>query len=68
MPGLSGSQLYTRLLTDDPDAAERLMFMTGDVMGDNFQEFLKDSRKQCLTKPFSLTQLRTTVAGAICDN
>src|ERR1044071_9259846 len=67
MPGLSGSQLYTRLLTDDPGAAERLMFMTGDVMGDNFQEFLKDSRKQCLTKPFSLTQLRTTVAGAISE-
>jgi signal transduction histidine kinase len=67
MPGLSGSQLYTRLLTDDPAAADRLMFMTGDVMGDNFQEFLKDSRKQCLTKPFSLTQLRTTVAGAISE-
>lgn len=68
MPGLSGSQLYTRLLSDDPRAAERLMFMTGDIMGDNFQEFLKESRKQCLTKPFSLTQLRTTVAGAISDN
>jgi hypothetical protein len=44
------------------------MFMTGDIMGDNFQEFLKDSRKQCLTKPFSLTQLRTTIAGAIPEN
>jgi CheY-like chemotaxis protein len=68
MPGLSGSQLYSRLLSDDPRAAERLMFMTGDIMGDNFQEFLKESRKQCLTKPFSLTQLRTTVAGAISEN
>jgi CheY-like chemotaxis protein len=68
MSGLSGSQLYTRLLTDDPCAADRLMFMTGDIMGDNFQEFLKESRKQCLTKPFSLTQLRTTIAGAISDN
>ena len=51
-----------------PDHAERLMFMTGDIMGDNFQEFLKDTRKQCLTKPFSLTQLRTTIAGAINEN
>jgi signal transduction histidine kinase len=68
MPGLSGSQLYTRLLTDDPAAAQKLMFMTGDIMGDNFQEFLKETRKQCLTKPFSLTQLRTTVAGAISQS
>lgn len=68
MPGLSGSQLYTRLQSDDPRHADRLMFMTGDIMGDNFQEFLKDSRKQCLTKPFSLTQLRTTVAGAIPED
>jgi two-component system NtrC family sensor kinase len=68
MPGLSGSQLYTRLQSDDPHHADRLMFMTGDIMGDNFQEFLKDSRKQCLTKPFSLTQLRTTIAGAIPEN
>lgn len=68
MPGLSGSQLYDRLLIDDPRAAERFLFMTGDVMGDNFQEFLKETRKQCLTKPFSLTQLRTTVAGAMPGN
>lgn len=65
MPGLSGSQLYQRLLSDDPQVAEKFLFMTGDIMGDNFQEFLKETRKQCLTKPFSLTQLRTTVAGAI---
>jgi two-component system NtrC family sensor kinase len=65
MPGLSGSQLYERLQIDDPKLADRFLFMTGDIMGDNFQEFLKESRKQCLTKPFSLTQLRTTVAGAI---
>jgi two-component system NtrC family sensor kinase len=67
MPGLSGSQLYQRLLSDDPKVADRFLFMTGDIMGDNFQEFLKETRKQCLTKPFSLTQLRTTVAGAITE-
>jgi signal transduction histidine kinase len=67
MPGLSGSQLYQRLQIDDPKLADRFLFMTGDIMGDNFQEFLKESRRQCLTKPFSLTQLRTTVAGAITE-
>jgi signal transduction histidine kinase/CheY-like chemotaxis protein len=67
MPGLSGSQLYQRLQIDDPRAADRFLFMTGDIMGDNFQEFLKESKKKCLTKPFSLTQLRTTVAGAMAE-
>jgi two-component system NtrC family sensor kinase len=62
MPGLSGSQLYQRLLEDNPKAAKRLVFMTGDVVGDNFQQFLKETQKQCLTKPFSLRDLRKTVA------
>jgi CheY-like chemotaxis protein len=68
MPGLSGSQLYRQLLTDDPKSAERFMFMTGDVVNENFQQFLKETRTACLTKPFSLTQLRTAVAGALAED
>ncbi len=65
MPGLSGPQLYQKLLAEHPDSAERLLFMTGDVVSENFQQFLKKTRKSCLTKPFSLSQLRGAVAEAL---
>jgi two-component system NtrC family sensor kinase len=65
MPGLSGPQLYERLTESHPEAAERLIFMTGDTVGDNFQQFLARTQKHCLTKPFSLVELRRTVANAV---
>jgi two-component system NtrC family sensor kinase len=62
MPGLSGPQIYERLREQHPKAADRLIFMTGDVVGESFQKFLKESGKFCLTKPFSLRELRSTVS------
>jgi len=40
MPGLNGMHLYEHLLGADPAAAQRMLFMTGDVINDTFQEFL----------------------------
>lgn len=67
MPGLSGPQLYQQLLLTHPHVAERLIFMTGDVVGESFQTFLNQTRRTCITKPFSLTTLRNAVANAICS-
>jgi len=65
MPGLSGPQVYERLRADHPEVAARLIFMTGDVAGEHFQQFLKDSGKFCLTKPFSLRELRSTISDKL---
>jgi two-component system, NtrC family, sensor kinase len=61
MPGLSGTQLYERIAQAAPDAAQRLMFMTGDVVSDSFQDFLKQHAKTCLSKPFSVQEFRSSV-------
>ena len=61
MPGLSGTQLYERIARTAPDAARRLMFMTGDVVSDSFQNFLKQHAKTCLSKPFSVQEFRSSV-------
>ena len=62
MPGLSGPQVYEHLLQHDPDSAHRMLFMSGDVIGQGTEEFLRHSRKVCLPKPFSLDQLRQTLS------
>lgn len=65
MPGLSGPQLYDRIQLVNPEAAARVIFMTGDVVSETFQEFLKKHSKSCLSKPFSVQEFRQTIGGFI---
>ncbi len=65
MPGLNGMHLYEQLLTSDPAAAARMIFMTGDVINDTFQEFLQENGRACLPKPFAIGEFRAAVANAL---
>ncbi|HEX7858969.1 MAG TPA: ATP-binding protein [Verrucomicrobiae bacterium] len=67
MPGLSGPQLYERIAENNPEAAARLMFMTGDVVSDSFQQFLKKHTKRCLSKPFSVQELRHAIGAFLLE-
>jgi two-component system NtrC family sensor kinase len=62
MPGMNGMQLFEHLEATDPTAAERVLFMSGDVINDTFQEFLNLHRKTCLPKPFPIEEFREAVA------
>jgi signal transduction histidine kinase len=68
MPGLSGTQLFERISHVNPNAADRVIFMTGDVVSDTFQNFLKEHRKTCLSKPFSVQEFRRTINHFVLDN
>lgn len=63
MPGLNGINLYQELLTKDPTSAARMLFMTGDVIKQSFQDFLKQNSRVCLPKPFALREFRSAIAG-----
>jgi CheY-like chemotaxis protein len=65
MPGLSGVAFYEHLEAVHARAAERILFMTGDVMNDALQEFLARKGKQCLPKPFPIEQFRVAVAAQL---
>jgi two-component system NtrC family sensor kinase len=62
MPGLNGMQFYQHLLASDPAAAARVMFMSGDVINDKFQEFLRRHDRLCLSKPFPIEEFQEAVA------
>ena len=61
MPGLGGQQLYERLHAENPAAASRLIFMTGDVIGERSQRFLEVHQKISLSKPFSMSEFRMAI-------
>ncbi len=61
MPGLSGQQVYERLQASNPDMSRRLIFITGDVVNEKVQEFLRVRDKVCLSKPFTLVEFRTAI-------
>ncbi len=61
MPGLNGQQLYERLLETQPKSAERMIFMTGDVLSEKTERYLKERNKICLTKPFSLADFERAI-------
>ncbi len=65
MPGLSGTQLFDRIQAISPEAANRVIFMTGDVVSDSFQQFLQKNSKNCLSKPFSVHEFRRTIGDFI---
>jgi two-component system NtrC family sensor kinase len=61
IPGISGQSIYERLRQMNPQALERFFFITGDILGENAEKFLRVEKKICLFKPFSIEQFRTTV-------
>ena len=65
MPGLNGQQVYERLRASNPKLSDRMIFITGDVVNDKAQRFLRECKKVCLTKPFSLTEFRAAIGKAL---
>ena len=57
MPRMDGIQLLGALRAQHPEMAERIMFVTGDVIGSDAERFLADSRCRWLAKPFRLSEL-----------
>lgn len=62
MPGLNGVRLYEHLRATAPAMAKRMLFMTGDVVSDTFQDFLRENELTCLSKPFATGEFRAAVA------
>jgi two-component system NtrC family sensor kinase len=64
MPGLNGQEIYERIKSSNPAVSDRMIFITGDVINEKTQTFLEQSRRVCLSKPFSLEDFRKAVDAA----
>lgn len=65
MPGLNGQEVYERLRSKNRDLANRVIFITGDVVNDHCRQFLQTNNKICLPKPFTLTEFRDAIGKVI---
>ncbi len=57
MPGMDGRALFNRIEEAFPDLIERLMFITGDTLTPSTIEFIRETGRPLLTKPFGLPEL-----------
>jgi len=53
MFGLSGRKLYETLNEKSPDTASKIVFITGDTMTEETNDFLASSGRPYLAKPFT---------------
>ncbi|MFN3402429.1 MAG: ATP-binding protein, partial [Ferrovibrio sp.] len=65
MPGLDGPSLFARLRSEKPRLTERIIFVTGDTLSPDVADFLRDSGRPCLEKPFAPDDVRRTVAAVL---
>jgi two-component system, NtrC family, sensor kinase len=65
MPGMGGQEVYKHLLRSNPDAARRVLFMTGDVLGEKTKNYLEEHGTLCVSKPFSLDMFCTMVKKSL---
>jgi CheY-like chemotaxis protein len=61
MPELDGPSLYRELERRDPRFLRRMIFLTGDTLSPGTREFLEKTGAPCLSKPFTLSDVREIV-------
>jgi DNA-binding response OmpR family regulator len=64
MPDVSGTQIFQRWRREQPALAERVIFITGDIVSVDLQEFLRSTGRPFLAKPFELEDVLARLPGA----
>ncbi len=62
MPGMDGVELYRRLESQDPEAARRILFMTGDIANAELEQFFLLAGRPVIAKPFDDHRFLSVVA------
>lgn len=62
MPGMSGRQVFEHVLTENPEAARHIVFITGDVINEDTREFMRRHKCMSIPKPFTLVEFHTAIA------
>ena len=57
MPDISGRQVFEQWRVENPALAERVVFLTGDIVSSELQGFLSRTGRPFLSKPFELESL-----------
>ena len=61
MPGMNGTEMYSHILEKTPKMKNRIIFITGDVMGADIKVFLTQNNLPYLAKPFDIKLLKDKI-------
>ncbi len=65
MPVMDGRGLYTRVEEAFPEVLSKLMFITGDTLTPSTIEFIRETGRPLLTKPFGLPELMEALSRVL---
>jgi CheY-like chemotaxis protein len=65
MPGMSGMELYAKVIDKHPELTGKVIFMTGDSSDLTTRAFLEQNSLTFLTKPFDIDTLLKKVNGLL---
>jgi CheY-like chemotaxis protein len=63
MPVMSGMELHDLLQRDQPQLLERLVFLSGDIVGEEVRIFVDRTMCRILSKPLDIADLDKVVAS-----
>ncbi|MFH0801447.1 MAG: hybrid sensor histidine kinase/response regulator, partial [bacterium] len=55
MPGMGGKEFFEIVKKTHPDCVSRIIFSTGDALSDETREFLQETKREYLRKPFEIS-------------
>jgi len=61
LPGMNGIELYRRIQAMDPALAQRILFITGDVLAKTTRDFFAQTKMPHIAKPFTIEQLKREI-------
>jgi CheY-like chemotaxis protein/anti-sigma regulatory factor (Ser/Thr protein kinase) len=61
MPGMDGRKFFETVKKQNPALAHRIVFVTGDTVSPDTQEFFEETGNRWLSKPFRIAQITDTV-------
>jgi two-component system NtrC family sensor kinase len=65
MPDLDGRALYKEIVRRWPRLATRVVFITGDTLASTLREFVSESGRPVIEKPFMPSEVRRVVAALV---
>jgi CheY-like chemotaxis protein len=65
MPGMDGPAREKTRMAMDPAVAERIIFITGDLLSPATQALLQGWKRRRIKKPFDVEELRAMVLEAL---
>ena len=65
MPGMSGPELFQHIKETNQELADRVIFITGDLVSPETLEFIIITGNLALTKPFDLEEIRMHIRTAV---